>query len=65
MKLRLLSIIVLMSMCRVVFGATVYVDTDAIGANDGSSWADAYDDLQLALTDASLSSGDEIREKQV
>ncbi|MFK5955986.1 MAG: right-handed parallel beta-helix repeat-containing protein [Planctomycetota bacterium] len=31
------------------FGQTVYVDLDATGANDGSSWADAFVDLQDAL----------------
>jgi len=36
----------------------IYVDTDAAGNDDGTSWVDAYNDLQDALTNAS--SGDEI-----
>jgi len=37
---------------------TLYVDTDATGANDGSSWTDAYTDLQSAL--AVATSNDEV-----
>jgi len=36
----------------------IYVDADANGANDGSSWADAFKYLQDALAEANL--GDEI-----
>ena len=34
---------------RAVLGRIVYVDKDATGANNGSSWADAYNYLQDAL----------------
>jgi hypothetical protein len=39
-------------------GQTIYVDVNATGANNGSSWADAYNYLQDAQADAT--SGDEI-----
>jgi hypothetical protein len=42
-----------------VSAAVYYVDDSATGANNGSSWADAFVDLQRAL-DAAIS-GDEIR----
>lgn len=35
-----------------VLGKTIYVDSSAFGANDGSSWLDAYNYLQDALADA-------------
>ncbi|MBW8040793.1 MAG: hypothetical protein FVQ85_12420 [Planctomycetes bacterium] len=40
-------------------GEIIFVDADATGGNDGSSWVDAFNDLQDALTVAQ--SGDEVR----
>lgn len=42
--------------------AQIYVNDDAAGMNNGTSWADAYTDLQMALANAS--EGDEIRVAQ-
>ena len=36
-------------------GEIIYVDADAAGANNGSSWTDAYNNLQDALADADAS----------
>ena len=41
-----------------VAGRTIYVDDDATGTSNGSSWANAYNYLQDAL--AVATSGDEI-----
>lgn len=38
--------------------ANIYVNLNATGANNGSSWSDAYNDLQVALANAT--SGDNI-----
>ncbi len=45
-------ILALLSCCNLSFGATIYVDQSANGANNGSSWGDAFTDLQGALTTA-------------
>ena len=54
----IISIFLFGMACSAAAGRTIYVDADASGANDGSSWADAYNYLQDALADAN--SGDEI-----
>jgi len=52
----------LLTACAATEGRIIYVDTNAVGANDGSSWADAFNYLQDALITASA--GDEIRVAQ-
>ena len=40
-----------------VWGATLLVDADAPGANDGSNWTDAFTELRVALATAACASG--------
>ena len=47
-----LLFLLLTSVCPAATGRIIYVDDDAIGANNGSSWPDAYTYLKDALADA-------------
>jgi hypothetical protein len=41
--------VVLLMAAGTAFAANVYVDLNAVGANTGTSWIDAYTNLQSAL----------------
>jgi predicted outer membrane repeat protein len=48
----IMSVLLLARLCTNAAGKTIYVDDDAAGANDGSSWQNAYVYLQDAMVDA-------------
>ena len=66
MKEKVKVLITILIVCAIApvaaTGEIIYVDDDASGANDGSSWTDSYNDLQDALAVAQY--GDEIRVAQ-
>ncbi len=48
----MMLVLLLASLCTAAAGKIIYVDDDAAGANNGSSWDNAYIYLQDALADA-------------
>jgi len=48
----MMPVLLLASLCTAAAGKTIYVDDDAAGLNNGSSWENAYVYLQDALADA-------------
>ena len=56
--LRALACVVITIVATGAYGDVIYVNDDAAGANDGSSWTDACTELQSAL--AVAETGDEI-----
>jgi len=55
----ILVFLIVLGTAQMTAGRIIYVDAGASGANDGSSWADAYHYLQTALIVATV--GDEVR----
>lgn len=52
---KLLFLLFLLCVGMYSYGQTIYVNASASGANDGTSWTDAYTDLQSALPNADAS----------
>ena len=47
--------LIILVVCKAAVGKVIFVDADAVGSNDGISWANAYVYLQDALADANSS----------
>ena len=47
-----LLFLLLTAICPAATGKIIYVDDDAVGLNDGSSWQNAYNLIQDALANA-------------
>jgi predicted outer membrane repeat protein len=61
--LRVISVfLVVLAASAIAAGEVIYVDANASGANNGSNWANAYNDLQDGL--GAALNGDEIRVAQ-